>query len=79
MTRKIFKVAAVWDDEAKVFYSQSDIDGLHIEAATLEEFEALLLELGPEMALANHLLPDNSDAPLAELVPAIIWQKPDAA
>ncbi len=79
MTRRIFKVTAVWDDEAGVYYSQSDIEGLHIEAATLEEFEDLLLELGPEMALANHLVPENSDRPLSELVPAIVWQRPAAA
>lgn len=79
MSRKVFKVTAVWDEDAKVYYSQSDIDGLHIEAETLEEFEDLLLELGPELALANHLVPDNSDRPLSELVPAIVWQRPTAA
>lgn len=79
MSRKVFKVTAVWDEDAKVYYSQSDIDGLHIEAETLEEFEDLLLELGSELALANHLVPDNSDRPLSELVPAIVWQRPTAA
>ncbi len=56
MTKRVFSVSAVWDDEAKVHYSQSDIDGLHIEAATLEEFEDLLMELGPEMIRSNHRL-----------------------
>jgi hypothetical protein len=77
MAKRTFFVTAVWDDEAKIFYSDSDIDGFHIEAETLEEFEELLFDLGPEMALANHLLPHaDPQAPLAELVPAIIWQKP---
>ena len=29
-----FFVKAVWDEEAKVFYSDSDIVGLHIEFAS---------------------------------------------
>ena len=33
-----FFVKAVWDEEAKVFYSDSDIVGLHIEAETIEGF-----------------------------------------
>ena len=77
MTKRTFKVSAHWDGEAKVFYSESDIEGLHIEAATIEEFEEILMELGPELALTNHLLkPGAAQATLAELVPAILWQKP---
>lgn len=77
MTKRTFKVTAHWDEEAKVFYSESDIEGLHIEAATVEEFEEILMELGPELALNNHLLKsDAAQATLAELVPAILWQKP---
>ena len=37
-----FFIKAIWDDEAQVFYSESDIKGLHIEAETLAEFEAVL-------------------------------------
>ena len=33
--KRTFRVKAVWDVAAKVFYSQSDIEGLHIEAADL--------------------------------------------
>ena len=49
-----FRVKAVWDAEAKVFYSQSDIEGLHIEAATLDEFEAIMLDVAPELIMVNH-------------------------
>ena len=28
--QQTFRVKAVWDAEAEVFYSQSDIEGLHI-------------------------------------------------
>jgi Domain of unknown function (DUF1902) len=50
---KIFKITAVWDDEAKVFTSTSDIPGLVVEASTFEEFVSLVEALGPEMLEAN--------------------------
>ena len=52
--KRTFNVKAVWDDEAQVFYSQSDIEGLHIEAASLDEFEAIIIEEAPELIIANH-------------------------
>lgn len=77
MAKRTFVVSAVWDEESQVFYSESDIDGLHIEAQDLEEFEEILMELGPELALSNHLLkPENASASLADMIPAILWQKP---
>ena len=35
-------VTAIWDADARVFYLESDIKGLHVEADTLEAFEALV-------------------------------------
>ncbi len=55
MKRHVFTVKALWDEEAKVFYSKSDIDGLHIEAKTFEEFEKILMELEPDLIMANHV------------------------
>lgn len=52
--KRTFTVKAVWDDEAQVFYAQSDIEGLHIEAASLDEFEAIIIEEAPELIMANH-------------------------
>ena len=49
-----YEVKAVWDAEAEVFYSESDIEGLHIEAATLDEFEAIMLDVAPELIMVNH-------------------------
>ena len=46
-------VKALWDAEASVWISETDIPGLVIEADTLAEFETLLAELGPEMLAAN--------------------------
>ena len=36
-----YYVRAIWDPEASVWTSQSDVPGLVIEANTLTEFEAL--------------------------------------
>ena len=51
-----FKVSAIWDSEAKVFTSQSDIPGLVIEADTFEEFVSLVEDLAPEVLAANYRL-----------------------
>lgn len=48
-----FRVKAVWDAQAEVFYSESDIEGLHIEAATLDEFEVIMLDVAPELIMVN--------------------------
>ena len=43
MTKLTFTVKAVWDEDLKIFFSESDIIGLHIEAKTLEEFKKIKL------------------------------------
>ncbi|HEY3799145.1 MAG TPA: DUF1902 domain-containing protein [Caulobacteraceae bacterium] len=48
-----YYVRALWDPEASVWTSESDVPGLVIEANTLTEFEALVWELAPEMLQAN--------------------------
>jgi Domain of unknown function (DUF1902) len=48
-----FKVTAIWDVEAKVFTSTSDIPGLVVEAETFEEFVSLVEALAPEVLEAN--------------------------
>ena len=48
-----FHVTAVWDSEAKVFTSSSDIPGLVVEADTFEEFVSLVEALAPEMLETN--------------------------
>lgn len=50
---KTYTVYAHWDPEARVWCSTSDVPGLVIEADTLEEFEATMKELVPEMLAAN--------------------------
>ncbi len=58
--KRTFFVAAHWDSEANVYYSDSDIDGLHIEASSLDEFESLVVELAPELIIENHPSPETS-------------------
>jgi Domain of unknown function (DUF1902) len=49
-----FFVRAFWDDEAKVYVSESDTKGLHIAAETREEFESVILEHAGEFVTENH-------------------------
>jgi hypothetical protein len=55
--RKTYHVEALWDPEAKVWVSKSDVPGLVIETATLAEFEALVREFAPELIATNEGLP----------------------
>ena len=68
-----FHITAVWDDEAGLFYSDSNIIGLHIEAETIEEFRVIVADLAPELILANHVTNDDLlNKPLKDLIP-MIW------
>ena len=68
-----FFVSALWDDEAKVFYSESNIVGLHVEAATLEEFEDIVATLAPEICYLNHLSKNKADP---KYPPVILMKEP---
>lgn len=76
--KRTFFIKAHWDDEAKVYYSESDVEGLHIEASTIEEFEDVMNDVAAELIMANHTsAADLVSKPIKELVPAIIWQRPE--
>jgi hypothetical protein len=76
--KRMFYVRARWDGEAKVYYSESDIFGLHIEAATIEEFEAVMNDVAADLIIANHYsAQDIATKPLRDLVPTILWQRPE--
>lgn len=76
MKNKTFYVKAIWDAEANVYYSESDIVGLHIEATTLEEFEAAVSEFGPQLIVDNHLTKRDFQRPISELIPSIVFRAP---
>ena len=48
-----YYVKAIWDPEASIWISETDIPGLVIETETLAEFEAMMVELAPEVLAAN--------------------------
>jgi len=70
-----FYVRAIWDADSGVFYSESDIVGLHIEAATIEEFEACMAEIAPQMVMENHITKaDLTQRSLVDLIPSIFFR-----
>ncbi len=76
--QRTFTISAHWDAEAKRWYSDSDITGLHIETATLEEFEEVMRDMAVELIFANHFdAATLGSTPIGELVPAILWQRPE--
>jgi hypothetical protein len=77
MVKRTFFIKAIWDEEAKVFYSESDIEGLHIETADIDAFEVIIFDSAIDLIIANHMSSsDLADTPLKDLVPAILWQRP---
>lgn len=48
-----YYVRAIWDADAEVWVSETDIPGLVIEADTLAEFEQAMMELAPELLATN--------------------------
>ena len=75
-----FSITAIWDEDTQVYYSESDIVGLHIEAQTIEEFVAEAKMHAPDMILRNHLTFDDLSAkPLTDLIPSIFLDMPDTA
>jgi predicted PolB exonuclease-like 3'-5' exonuclease len=62
--RSVILVRADWDEDAHVWFATSDdIDGLAIEASTLEELRQKILAVVPELAELNGLKSDLPDLP----------------
>lgn len=73
-----YTVKAVWDADAGVWVADSDIEGLHIEAATIDEFEAVLYEVAAELVAANHVTDADLDKFAArDLIPSIVFVRPE--
>lgn len=74
--RKSFYIKALWDEEAKVFYSESNITGLHIEAGSIEDFQKAMEKCAVDMILENHVKPqDLTRKKLTEIIPTIFWER----
>jgi len=48
-----YVIHAIWSEEAGVFYAQSKVPGLRVEAATIAEFVEILKDVVPELLAAN--------------------------
>ncbi|WP_306112373.1 MULTISPECIES: DUF1902 domain-containing protein [Roseovarius] len=75
MKNRTFYIKAIWDEDAGVFVSESDIVGLHIEAETLEEFERIMRDNATDFIVENHIKPKEiAQKRIKDLIPTIIWQ-----
>lgn len=75
--KRTFFIKAHWDEDAKVFYSESDIDGLHIEAPSIDAFEEVIFDAAVDLIVANHMTDsDVAGTAMKDLIPAILWQRP---
>ena len=75
--KRTFYVKALWDDESKVWYSETDIEGLFINTKDLDEFEVVINEFAGELILENHWKHESVSLDLiATTVPIILWQRP---
>jgi hypothetical protein len=76
--KRTFYVKAIWDEEANVWISETDIEGLFINAKDLNEFEDVVNEFAGELVLENHWRSENvSPDIIGSTVPIILWQRPD--
>ena len=69
--RMTYYVTPVWDAEHRIHRSESNIAGLHIEAPTLEEFQEVVLDIAPELMVANH--PGAAAQTTETLLPTTTW------
>jgi hypothetical protein len=58
---------------------KSDIIGLHVESASIEEFENMMISEGIRLIIANHMTPEElATKQMRGLLPVIIWKCPEA-
>ncbi len=60
-----YQVKAHWDEEAKVWWSESDdVPGLCVEALTFEELEKRLSDLIPDLLILNNIIDESDNKPI---------------
>jgi hypothetical protein len=61
--QRVFTVKAEWDEDAGVWYvSDSDVPGLATEAPTVEELEARILAIVPDLVDLNRETLDGDES-----------------
>ena len=78
MKTPTFYVKAIWAAEDSVWISESDIRGLVIETSDLATFEEVMLDVVPDLLIANHpedieLTPEGT----LKAMPTIVWHRPE--
>lgn len=72
-----FYIKALWDNETKVFYSESNIAGLHIETESIKQFEEVLYDIVAELIISNHLSTEELiEKSFKEIFSPIIFERP---
>lgn len=72
MAKKSYEVRAIWDDENKLWYCESDLIGLHIEAGTFAEFRELMHTFAADLIVTNHYSDEDLGGDPRDLIPAIV-------
>ena len=49
-----YLIHAIWDEEAGVFYAESNVPGLHIEAETIQQFIEVIQDVVPQLLESNN-------------------------
>ena len=60
-------VNAIWDEEAEVYISETNVPGLNVEAATLPEFMEIAASFAGELISANTVGQPVKEHPTAKL------------
>ena len=63
-----FRVEPAWHEKAQVFYTAyTEVEGLFIEAATLDEFREVILDMTPDLLRDNHMDATGQVLPMPDI------------
>ena len=63
-----FRVEPAWHEKAQVFYTAyTEVEGLFIEAATLDEFRKVILDMAPDLLRDNHMDSTGQVLPMPDI------------
>ena len=63
-----FRVEPAWHEKAQVFYTAyTEVEGLFIEAETLDEFREVILDMTPDLLRDNHIDATGQVLPMPDI------------